>query len=310
MATEIFVVDYDVEARASIARILREEGLQPVLFDSELALFRERALSHASCLIAANEMPILGGAEIQALLHLIGWRTPLILMSASPTTEGVVRAVRAGAVGFISKPVDPPLLLAAVHDAMEINQRNRRELENRETLLARFAQLTDREREVLQYVVAGRLNKQTGASLGVTEKTIKVHRARMMQKLGVRTVPDLIRLMSLVGSPPAVVSRPYRPATWDWNIKDDWVLGDPMLSALYGVDDRGAPLNAFLERIHPHDILQVDATIRHAIESGCGYHARYRVIRGFDERVVVAYGRVFYNDSKVPVRFPGILLEI
>lgn len=309
MATEIFVVDYDVETRAGIARILREEGLQPVLFDSELALFRERALARASCLIAENEMPILGGAQVQAILNLTGWQVPLILMSASPTTEGIVRAVRAGAVGFISKPIDPPLLLAAVREALVLDERSRRERAKRETLLARFAQLTDREREVLQYVIAGRLNKQTGASLGVTEKTIKVHRAHMMQKLGVRTVPDLMHLMNIVGTP-ACASRPHRAATWDWNIEQDWVIGDVPLRELYGVGDRGAPLCAFLERIHPHDLLQVDATIRNALASGVSYHARYRVLGDADERLVVAYGRVFYNHRKVPVRFPGIVVEI
>src|SRR5262249_38241461 len=151
-----------------------------------------------------------------------------------------VRAIRAGAIDFLPKPVDPVLLLVAVRAALELNERQQSEHESRGTLLARFSELTEREREVLAHVICGRLNKQTGASLGVTEKTVKVHRARMMQKLGVRTVPDLIRLADSAG---ALSHSPRSPllVTWDWDMVHDEVIGSRALRRLFGIaEDQGA----------------------------------------------------------------------
>jgi FixJ family two-component response regulator len=120
---------------------------------------------------------------------------PVVFLSGQGSIPATVKAMRAGALDFLEKPVEPEILLSAVDRAREFDESRRRLLDDREDFDERLGRLTRRERQVLDRVVAGRLNKQIAGELGIVEKTIKVHRGRMMQKMGVRTVADLVRLV-------------------------------------------------------------------------------------------------------------------
>lgn len=309
-AREVFVLDPDLQSGAMLARTLRDAGHQAVLFESERDLLGERDLSRAACLLIDDSLPILTGLQLQWLLNEAGCQAPVILLSASPTVENAVRALRGGALDFISKPVDPGLLLSAVGYAFALNRRNRENARRQENLTARFSELTERELEVLRSVIRGRLNKQTGADLGVTEKTVKVHRARMMQKLGVRTLPDLMHLTATAGllSPSR---KPGTLVTWDWDIVNDCLTGNRALRSLYNVRHAsGAPLRFFIEQTHPHDIQRLGLTIRESIATRQQYQSRHRTLGDSGEpRLVLAYGRTAYDAGGQAIRFSGVALE-
>src|SRR5262245_10815081 len=172
-ATRIAVLEPDAAARCSLARILRDAGYCPLLFESELDFLSEPDLGHIACLVADDALPVLSIVQMQLLLSWVACRPPAIFMSAHPTIDKAVVAIRGGAVDFLPKPVSTRDLLCAVRLAVHVAWRLRQNRQQRETVRARFAALTSREREVLEYVIAGRLNKQTAAVLGVGEKTVK-----------------------------------------------------------------------------------------------------------------------------------------
>jgi FixJ family two-component response regulator len=152
-------------------------------------------------------MPDVDGLELQQLLFDSGIARPIIFVTGKGDIPTSVRAMRAGAVDFLTKPVSGDALLAAVARARQLDTQARAARDETASIEARLARLTPREREVLTHVVAGRLNKQIAGDLGTVEKTIKVHRGRMMSKLGVRTVQDLVRLAERAGIRPRPESR-------------------------------------------------------------------------------------------------------
>ena len=312
-AIEIAILEPQTETRAWLARILREAGYHPLLFESEMRFFCAHDIRRAACLIADDSLPVLSGVQMQLLLSRLAYRLPVIFLSASPTIEKTVAAIRGGAVDFLPKPVAPDALLAAVRLALAIRRRGRETQERRETVLARFFELTARQREVLSYVVAGRMNKQTAATLGIGEKTIKVHRSRVMQKLGARTLPELIQLLNAAD----LFSRDATPASalasWDWDMVEDHVTGSGALAPMFHlpeVGSHGAPLRSFIERVHPEDMPRLRAAIDEAIASRQPFQARYRIHgESSEERLVLACGRVIFRGDD-PLRFPGVALEI
>jgi FixJ family two-component response regulator len=152
-------------------------------------------------------MPEVDGLELQRLLFDSGIDRPIIFVTGKGDIPTSVRAMRAGAVDFLTKPVSGEALLAAVARARQLDAQARAARNETASIEALLARLTPREREVLTHVVAGRLNKQIAGDLGTVEKTIKVHRGRMMSKLGVRTVQDLVRLAERAGIRPRPESR-------------------------------------------------------------------------------------------------------
>src|SRR5262249_3835982 len=140
--------------------------------------------------------------ELQRLLFSSGVERPIIFVTGRGDISASVRAMKAGAVDFLTKPVSSEALLEAVERARELDLKTRRHRSETASIEARLATLTAREREVFVHVVAGRLNKQIAGDLGTVEKTIKVHRGRVMSKLGVRTVQDLVRLAERAGIRP------------------------------------------------------------------------------------------------------------
>jgi FixJ family two-component response regulator len=144
-------------------------------------------------------MPEVDGLQLQQSLVAAGCHRPIVFLSANGDVPNTVRAMKAGAVNFLTKPVDRDELIGALTEAFAIDAAGRANWETRHTIAGRMATLTPRERQVLEKVVAGRLNKQIAAELGTVEKTIKVHRSRVMQKLHASSLIQLIEIAKLGG---------------------------------------------------------------------------------------------------------------
>jgi len=158
------------------------------------------------CAIIDLVMSELDGLHLQQALIERGSERPIIFLTGKGDVSTSVRAMKAGAVDFLMKPVKREALFSAVLRAAKVDALSRQKRDESKSIGDRLATLTHREREVLEYVIAGRLNKQIAASIGTVEKTVKVHRGRMMAKLGVRSVADLVRLADKAGITPAYVS--------------------------------------------------------------------------------------------------------
>jgi FixJ family two-component response regulator len=196
VAPSVYLIDDDESVRTSLARLLAAEGYAVSTHPSAEDFLSRHDPGAPGCAIVDLGLPGMDGLEIQQSLRSGGVARPLIFLTGRGDIPSSVQAMKAGAVDFLTKPVDASVLLSAVADALERDRTERREGEQRHSVEQRLASLTAREREVLRHVAAGRLNKQIAADLGIVEKTIKVHRGRMMKKMGVRAVADLVRLVA------------------------------------------------------------------------------------------------------------------
>jgi FixJ family two-component response regulator len=192
----VFLVDDDSSIRNALRRGLAAEGFAVRSFESADAFLAAHDPATPGCLVADVAMPGMSGLELQTVLAARGCARPVIFVTARGSIPMSVQAMRAGAVTFLAKPVRLVDLVAAIREAFEKDRRCRAELVARSVVEARLTALTLREREVLELIVLGRLNKQIAAELGAAEKTIKVHRGRVMQKLQVRSVAELVTLTS------------------------------------------------------------------------------------------------------------------
>jgi FixJ family two-component response regulator len=198
----VFIVDDDPGVLRALARLLAAAGYRTRTFASPEAFLAQHDPTEPGCAVFDVAMPEVDGLELQQLLFDSGIERPIIFVTGKGDIPTSVRAMRAGAVDFLTKPVSGEALLAAVARARQLDAQARAARDETASIEARLASLTPREREVLTHVVAGRLNKQIAGDLGTVEKTIKVHRGRMMMKLGVRTVQDLVRLAERAGIRP------------------------------------------------------------------------------------------------------------
>jgi FixJ family two-component response regulator len=198
-----FLVDDDPAVLRSITRLLNAAGFKTKSFSSP----QEFLLSHdpaiPGCAIIDLVMSELDGLHLQQALIDTGSDRPIIFLTGKGDISTSVKAMKAGAVDFLTKPVQREALFSAVKRAANVDAESRQRRNESKSIGERISTLTHREREVLEYVIAGRLNKQIADSLGTVEKTVKVHRGRMMAKLGVRTVADLVRLADKAGIAPA-----------------------------------------------------------------------------------------------------------
>jgi len=199
----IFLVDDDLGVLKALSRMLDTKGYEVRAFSSSTEFLAQHDPSIPGCAIFDVSMPGLDGIELQAALKAGGVERPVIFITGVGDIPVSVQAMKAGAIDFLAKPVKSQQLLAAVALATE---KEAQAVELRSELASvndRISKLTPREREVLTHVIAGRLNKQIAADLGTVEKTIKLHRGRMMRKMGVRTVADLVRIAQRGGIEPS-----------------------------------------------------------------------------------------------------------
>jgi len=195
----VFLVDDDVRIVKALSRLLRMKGYEVRSYKSPREFLAGHDATIPGCAVFHVSMPDLDGLALQQTLSAGGSQRPVIFITGKGDIPTSVRAMRAGAVDFLTKPVSNADLLAAIARAGDRDIDARRLQDELAVIQAKIATLTPREREVLAHVVAGRLNKQIAYDLGTVEKTIKFHRSAMMRKLGVHTVADLVRLAEKAG---------------------------------------------------------------------------------------------------------------
>jgi FixJ family two-component response regulator len=195
----VFVVDDYAPGRRSISRLLHAAGFPVATFASACEFLVQYDPAACGCLVLDLAMPAVSGLELQSILAEKGSLLPIIFLTAHGDVSTSVQAMKHGAVDFLTKPVNDEDLLAAVRIAIEKDRVLRQEQTELFEIRERLATLTPREREVLEYVVAGRLNKQIASDLGTVEQTVKVHRAHVMQKMKVHSVAELVRLTERCG---------------------------------------------------------------------------------------------------------------
>jgi FixJ family two-component response regulator len=193
-AFTVFLVDDDGGVLKGLSRLLRAKGYDAREFASAQEFLDQEDPEVPGCAVCDVSMPGLDGLALQRLLGDRGSQRPIIFLTGAGNIPTSVRAMKAGAIDFLTKPVREGDLLNAIARAEDVDCKNRKVNAQLAVINAKIATLTPREHEVFSHVVGGRLNKQIAADLGTVEKTIKVHRGRVMEKLGVRTVVDLVRL--------------------------------------------------------------------------------------------------------------------
>ncbi len=197
----VFVVDDDVSVRESIEVLIRCAGFEAEVFASAQEFLARAKPGKVSCLILDVELPGLGGLELQARMVEIDKTVPIIFITGHGDIPMSVRAMKAGAIEFLTKPFSDDDLLEAIRRAMERSGVARREEVRLRALQQCYESLTPREREVMALVVSGFLNKQTGAMLGTSEITIKAHRGQVMRKMRADSLADLVRMAGMLKLP-------------------------------------------------------------------------------------------------------------
>jgi FixJ family two-component response regulator len=199
MVPTVFVVDDTRQVREALSRLLLAAGYRVRSFESAECFLEEHDTEALGCLLLDVCMPSLNGIELQRTLMDSDCARPIVFLSGMSDIPISVRTMKSGAVDFLVKPIDHEQLLAAVVQAVHRDAKQRSEQAIRSTIQRSIEKLTPRERQVMRGVSSGRLNKQIAAQLGIGEKTVKVHRARMLSKLGVRSVAALAQLGARVG---------------------------------------------------------------------------------------------------------------
>jgi FixJ family two-component response regulator len=190
----IFVVDDDASVRDAISNLLESVGLEAKVFGSTEEFRNAPRPNSPGCLVLDVRLPGVNGLDFQESLQKAGIFIPIIFITAHGDVPMTSRAMKAGAVEFLMKPFQKEDLLAAIHQALERDRIWREEYAHISSLRDRFDQLTSREREVMELVVSGLINKQIGAQLGLSEVTVKIHRGRVMQKMQASSLADLVRM--------------------------------------------------------------------------------------------------------------------
>jgi FixJ family two-component response regulator len=198
-AAHIVVVDDDAAVRTAIVRLLAAADYDVAAFDCAESLLAQLDADTHGCIVLDIAMPGLDGMALQQALAERGSHMPIIFLSGRANVPMSVDAMKRGAFDFLTKPVDDAVLFGAVARALQADAAQRKSRAQRAATEARLSTLTGREREVLTQVIEGRLNKQIAADLGTAEKTVKVHRARGMEKMHVRSVAELVRAVERAG---------------------------------------------------------------------------------------------------------------
>ena len=195
----VYVIDDEASVRRSLKRLLTVAGYRVEAFASAKEFLEHEAGPEVGCLVLDLKMPDVNGLELQQALLAADRCLPIVFISGHGDVPTSVQAMKAGATDFLSKPFDADALIAAIESALEKARQQLQERQGRAEVERLLAALTPRELEVLRYVITGQPNKQIAAALGTSEKTVKVHRGRVMHKLQVQSVADLVRLCEKVG---------------------------------------------------------------------------------------------------------------
>jgi FixJ family two-component response regulator len=200
----VFVVDDDTAVRHGLRFMLRAAGYSVEAFPSARSFLEDYDPRRGGCLLLDVQMPQMSGFELQQQLNVRGWRIPVIFISGHGTVPQAIAAVKAGAFDFIEKPLREDTLLESIERALHWNDRAYEERLERASLQVRAALLTPREREVFELVAAGEPNKVIARHLGISFRTVELHRAHIFEKLQARSLSDLIRMGIILHSSPGM----------------------------------------------------------------------------------------------------------
>ena len=198
----VFVVDDDTAVRQGLRFMLRAAGYSVEAFPSARSFLEDYDPRQGGCLLLDVQMPQMTGLELQQRINVRGWRIPVIFITGHGTVPLAISAMKAGAFDFIEKPLREDALLESIERALHWNDRAYEERLERATLQARVASLTPREREVFELVARGEPNKVIARRLGISFRTVELHRAHIIEKLQARSLSDLIRMGIIMNSTP------------------------------------------------------------------------------------------------------------
>ncbi len=203
----VYIVDDDPSVRKGLGRLLKSAGYEVEIFGSAREFLNVDPICEGpSCLVLDMKMPELSGFDLQQELKQKNYALPIVFITGHGDIPMGVKAMKTGAVDFLTKPYDESDLLNAVQEALRKDSKNREINDEQQTILEKIEALTPREYEILTYVITGMLNKQIAYDLKISEKTVKVHRGRVMEKVGVDSVAQLVRMADKAGIQPADIS--------------------------------------------------------------------------------------------------------
>jgi FixJ family two-component response regulator len=195
----IAVVDDDPSVRRGLERLIRSLGWKAEAFASAQEFLAHPRTEAPSCLVLDLQLPGLSGLDLQTRMVEVGLETPIVFLTGHGDIPASVKAMKAGAVEFLTKPVDEQHLLKAIQEAIERDRHTRKQQADLRELRERYESLTAREQEVMQQVISGLLNKQVAADLNITEDTVKYHRGHIMRKMCADSLADLVRMAEHLG---------------------------------------------------------------------------------------------------------------
>ncbi len=198
----VFIVDDDPSVRRGLSRLIRLAGMNVEAFASAVEFLRREPFHGNGCIVLDIRMPGITGPELQDALAGKEHSLPVVFLTSHGSVPASVTAMKKGAIDFLQKPVDERDLLHAIEIALARDRESRSRHAQVRELRVRLDKLTSREREVLEFVIAGLLNKQIASEMGIAEKTVKIHRGRVMKKMQVASVAELVRMCQAAGIPP------------------------------------------------------------------------------------------------------------